>query len=122
MKHRGSTSKSKNIVEHFDELKKQFFDQVTTTVAMEQIPPDLILNWDQTGLNIVPSSSWTMAQKGSKRVELTRMNDKRLITAVFCGSLSGDFLPIQLVYKGKLDPQMPPTLPVSRGLAYHPFA
>ena len=28
-------------------------------------------------------------------------NDKQQITAVFCGSLTGDFLPLQLIYKGK---------------------
>lgn len=101
VKRRGSTSKSKNVIEHFDELRKQFLDEVMTVTVMEEIPPELILNWDQTGLNVVPSSSWTMAQKGSKRVELTGMDDKRQITAVFCGTLSGDFLPIQLVYQGK---------------------
>ena len=29
------------------------------------------------------------------------MNDKRQITAVFFGSMVGDFLPPQLIYKGK---------------------
>ena len=42
-----------------------------------------------------------MEQKGIKRVEVVGQNDKRLITAIFCGSIQGDFLPIQLIYKGK---------------------
>ena len=50
---------------------------------------------------MVPSSSWTMDKLGSSRVEVTGVNDERLITAVFCGSLTGDFLPIQVIYKGK---------------------
>ena len=29
------------------------------------------------------------------------INDKHQITAIFCGALTGDFLPVQLVYKGK---------------------
>ena len=29
------------------------------------------------------------------------ISDKRQIRAVFCGSLIGDFLPIQLIYKGE---------------------
>ena len=98
---RRTTSKSKSLIEQFDELKVQFLDDVVTTEAVEEIPPELILNWDQTGLNIVPSSSWTMDQRGAKRVELTGLNDKRQITALFCGTLSGEFLPIQLVYQGK---------------------
>ena len=60
VKRRGTTSKSKSLVEQFDELKVQFLDDVVMTVAVEEIPPELILNWDQTGLNIVPSSSWTI--------------------------------------------------------------
>ena len=60
VKRRGTTSKSKNTVEHFDELKATFIDQVKTTLMIEEIPPELNFNWDQTGLNIVPSSSWTM--------------------------------------------------------------
>ena len=68
---------------------------------MEEIPAELVLNWDQTGIKIVPSSTWTMERQGSKRVEVVGVNDKCLITVVFCGSLVGDFLPIQVIYKGK---------------------
>ena len=44
-----------------------------------------------------------MEKQGSKRVEIVGSNDKCMITAVLCGSLIGDFLPIQLVYKGKIN-------------------
>ena len=37
---------------------------------------------------------------GAKRVEVQGVDDKRQITAVFGGSLTGDFLPILLVYEG----------------------
>ncbi len=76
-------------------------NDVSSVVSMEEIPPELILNWDQTGIHLVPASRWTMDLEGSKRVEVSGVNDKRQITAVFCGSLVGDFLPIQLIYKGK---------------------
>ena len=74
----------------------------STTVEMEEILPELILNWDQTGIRLVPSSSWTMEQRGAKRVEMVGQNDKREIAAVFCGSLQGDFLPVQVIYKEEL--------------------
>ena len=41
-----------------------------------------------------------MEKEGSKRVEIVGVDDKRQITAVFAGSLAGDFLPPQLIYKG----------------------
>ena len=39
-------------------------------------------------------------KKGSKRVEIAGINDKRRITAVFAESLTGHLFPVQLVYKG----------------------
>ena len=60
---------------------------------MEDIPRELIFNWDHTGISIVPGLSWTMELKGSKRVEVVGINNKRQITAVFCGTAKGHFLP-----------------------------
>ena len=54
----------------------QFLQDIITVVEMEEIPPDLIINWDRTGLHVVPGSSWTMALKGSKRIEIKGLNDK----------------------------------------------
>ena len=63
-------------------------------MLMDEILSELIINFDQTGINYVPVSSWTMEEAGK--------DDKHQITAVFGASLSGDFLPVQLVYQGKL--------------------
>ena len=98
---KATTAKSKQSNADFAMLKKSFLEDVFTTVTMEDVPPELILNWDQTGIKLVPSSNWTMAPKGSGRVEMTGVTDKRQITAVFYGTLVGDFLPVQLIYKGK---------------------
>jgi len=96
-----TTSKSKNSVKDFAKAKKEFLQEVVTTVEMEGVPPELIMNWDQTGIKIVPTTTWTMERRGSKRVEVVGTNDKRQITAVFCGTIQGDFLPVQLIYTGK---------------------
>ena len=43
-----------------------------------------------------------MVREESECVELSGTNDKQQITAVFCGNLTSDFLPLQLIYnKGK---------------------
>lgn len=98
-----STAKSKHTTVNFAEIKKQFLSDFYATVTMEEILPELIMNWDQTGIKLVPCSSWTMDERGVKRVEMVGANDKRQITAVLCGTILGDFLPVQLVYKGKTD-------------------
>ena len=67
---------------------------------MDEIPLQLVINFDQTGINYIPTSSWTMEKQGSKRVEIIGKDDKHQITAVLAGTMAGDFLPIQLVYQG----------------------
>ena len=94
-------------VSNFESIKEQFILDIKTVLEMEDIPPDLCLNWDQTGISIVPGSSWTLEAKGSKRVEITGIGDKRQITAVLCGTLAGDFLPPQLIYQGKAQACLP---------------
>ena len=99
VKRRAST-KAKVAVQDFEEVKAQFLLDIKVVVEMDEIPFDLVINWDQTGIHYVPVGSWTMEKEGSKRVEIVAVDDKRQITAVFAGSLTGDFLPPQLIYKG----------------------
>ncbi len=101
VRRKATTAKSKVSASVFTQLRDEFFSELFSIVAMEEIPPELILNWDQTGIHLVPAAAWTMEQRGSKRIEIEGVNDKRQITAVFCGSLIGEFLPIQIIYKGK---------------------
>jgi len=70
-------------------------------VKFEKVPPELVFNWDLTRINIVLGSPWTMEGEGSKRIEVAGLNDMQQITAVFCPSLVGEFLPVQLNYQGK---------------------
>lgn len=78
-------------------LKQHFLEDIVMTVEIEEIPAEMILNWNQTGIKIVHSSTQTMDGQGSMRVEVAGVNDKRLITATFCVSLVGDFLPVQVI-------------------------
>ena len=48
---------------------------------MDEIPAQLVINFIQTGLNIVPVSNWTMEVKGSKRVEVPGKDSKKQIIA-----------------------------------------
>ena len=66
VKRRGSTNK-KILVHDLEAIKTQFLTDVTAVVQTEDIPKDLVLNWDHTGVTIVPGSSWTMDLKGQQR-------------------------------------------------------
>ena len=78
---RKANTKVKVSVEDF-EKKDIFLADIKAIVTMEEIPPELVLNWDQIG----------------------GLDDKRQITAVFAASLIGDFLPVQLVYQVRVTP------------------
>ena len=70
-------------------------------VKVHKIPSELVINWDQAGVNLVPSQNWTMEQQGTSRVEIAGINDKRQITVTLACSMSGELLPLQLLYQGK---------------------
>ena len=91
---KATTNESKFLASKFGEVKKSFLTSLHSIVIMEEIPPGLVLNWNQTRIMKIPSTSWTMDQRGAKRVEITGLKDKRQITTVFCGTIQGDFLPV----------------------------
>jgi len=62
---RKACSKAKVDVEHFEILKQEFLSDIKNIIIMDEIPPDLIINFDQTGINYVPISSWTMEKEGA---------------------------------------------------------
>ena len=74
---------------------------------MEKIPGDLVINWDQTSIHYAPVSTWTMAKAGSQRVEIADIDDRRQLIAVFGGTSTGEFLPVQLIYKGNTHKSLP---------------
>uniref|UniRef100_A0A1X7TX50 DDE-1 domain-containing protein n=1 Tax=Amphimedon queenslandica TaxID=400682 RepID=A0A1X7TX50_AMPQE len=67
---------------------------------MEEIPHELVINWDHMGINYIPVSNLTMAE-GVHRVKIVGLGNKRQLTVVFACSLNGDFLPPQVIYAGK---------------------
>ena len=75
---------------------------------MEEIPSELVINWDHTDVHYVQASNWTMERKGSKRIKVVGLDNKRQITLVFGVSMSGDFLPPQVIYAGKTIRCLPP--------------
>ena len=98
---RKATSKAKVTVENLQALKQQYLLYIKGIVEMEEIPQELILNWDQTAIHYVPISSWTMAKEGCKKISIAGTDDKRQITVVLTATMTGKLLPLQLVYQGK---------------------
>ena len=65
------------------------------------------MNFDQTAYKFVPVASTTLAQRNSKQVVIKGSDDKRAITATFTVTLDGQFLGMQLIYRGKTNQNLP---------------
>ena len=100
VKRKCSTAR-KTTISEFDEIKEVFLADIAAVAVVRNIPSDLICNWDQTGLSIIPTGNWTMHKTGAKVVPIAHSDDKRQITAVLAANAMGKYLPPQLIYKGK---------------------
>ena len=89
------------------ETRMQYLHDIVQVVVSHSIPDELIINADQTPSKYVPKANVTMAEKNSKHVARKGVNDKRGITVMLGGSLSGEILPMQLIYKGKTNRSLP---------------
>ena len=93
---RKATKTSKKLPPNFEELKENYLSNISSTVADNSIPADLIVNWDQTDMRIVPVNDWTMTTRGSKQVSVTALGDKREITMLTSVTMSGHLIPPQV--------------------------
>ena len=63
----------------------------------------MVINVDDTGVNIVPTSNWTLHSQGSKQVPITGIDDKRQLTMDLANTYTGKLHPPQIIYQGKTD-------------------
>ena len=61
-------TKAKVSVEDFEQIKKDYLLDIEVVVAMDEIPVELKVNFDQIGIHYVPESNWTMAEEEAKQV------------------------------------------------------
>ena len=54
MRRKGSNA-GKVTVERYEEAQEEFLADIKVEVLMHDIPLDLVLNWDQTGVHLVPN-------------------------------------------------------------------
>lgn len=76
-------------------------------VKTHNVPKELVLNTDQTGMPLVPSTDYQRAEKGAKSVTSNGAGDKRQITANPTTAASGAMLPLQVIYQGKTLQSLP---------------
>lgn len=75
MKRKG-TKAARKIPNDFEFIRMEFLAEVKT-VNDYDIPPELIINFDQANVNIVPVGDYTLEKSGSKQVQIIGLEDKR---------------------------------------------
>ena len=101
-KRKASTKTKTNVTEaEFELAKKLYLEKIKLAVADCKIPEDIVINLDQSGINILPSSEWTLAPIGSRRIEIAGLGDKWQVTVTIACTMSGTLLPLQILYAGK---------------------
>ena len=86
----------------YEECRIQFLHDIDKAVKEFSIPPKLILNSDQTLSSYVSVGRSTMSSSRAKTVPIKGLTDKCNITLNFVISLAGEFLPMQIIYSGKI--------------------
>lgn len=91
-------------------------NRVAGTAAQHDITHGcLIINFDQTAVQLMQTNKYTYHGSGESRVPITGSDDKRQITVVVGSTLAGQMLPLQLIFKGqdtnKKQHKAVPTLP-----------
>ena len=85
------------------EIKQNFVFKFLDVVSKHQIPADIVVNWDQTGVRMVPSGNWTMEKKRSCQVAIAGLDDKQEIVVLLAVNMLGETLPSQVIYQGTTD-------------------
>ena len=100
---RKGTKGIKHRPDDMDDISGRFHRRIGRRVRKFDVPDALVINWDQTAVEVVPASKWTMHPKGDKQVPIKGSDDKRQYTALLACALDGHFLPPQIIYQGKSD-------------------
>ena len=111
----GTTSKPPVPRGLYEECKLSFLVDIKNCVKQYSVPPELILNANQTSSSYVSVGRMTMAQTNSQSVPIIGLADKRNITLTFVISMSGEFLPLQIIYQGKTKASLPRNFSFPKG-------
>ena len=85
--------------EHQVQLMFHRISAITATHDITQ--PEFIINWDQTAVSLMPTQHHAYHNKSEKQVPVLALDDKRQITAVVASAMTGELLPLQLIFGGQ---------------------
>ena len=94
----GTATKREMIPVLYEELIFTWKRKITNATFEYSIHYEMVLNFYETPRGFTAPNKATFAEKGAQSAPIFYVNDKREITDTFCVNISGEFLPIQLIY------------------------
>ena len=84
-----ASNAGKILVSESEVMKQQLLADMAAEATMNEIPHHLVINWNQTGLRIIPNCDWTMHLSGEKIVPIAACDDQEEIMAVLAAKSLG---------------------------------
>lgn len=104
---RKATRAAQHLPKNWEDVCERAALRRAYVIKKEDIPAELIVNSDQTGIVYNPGAKLTWAPRGSSQVSVIGADEKRAFTALLAMSLSGTLLATQCVYVGATDVSCP---------------
>ncbi|CAK5275046.1 unnamed protein product [Mycena citricolor] len=104
---RAATRAAKHIPDNASELCERTFFRLVHAIESEHIPAKLIINYDQTGMYLLPNNSQTFEQRGAKQVSVVAKDEKRAYTLGIATACDGSILPLEQVWGGATNRSLP---------------
>ncbi|KAI5449041.1 hypothetical protein NCC49_005652 [Naganishia albida] len=105
--YRVATNAAKKTPENAERLCTDAILRISRVTRDFAVPPALVINGDQTGVNLFPAENKTYAKRGSKQVPILAEDDKRHITLIITSSMDGKLFSFQAIFKGKTEASLP---------------
>jgi hypothetical protein len=88
---------------------KTMAHRVAYLMRLYNISKSLVVNFDQTGINLIPiGNSRTWKTRGTRHIHFIGIEDKRAISIVVSSSTTGIVLPMQIIFTIKTPQSLPP--------------
>ncbi|KAF9506756.1 hypothetical protein BS47DRAFT_1304888 [Hydnum rufescens UP504] len=96
-----STQVMQKTPDNWEKLCEDMFMHFIYYIKIFDIPAELIINADQTGICLIPVGNKTWACTGSKQVNTFAKDEKRQFSLMVVSSAASIILPFQAIIKGK---------------------
>ncbi|KAF8594439.1 hypothetical protein BDV93DRAFT_458972 [Ceratobasidium sp. AG-I] len=104
---RATTQTAQKLPDDWEQRCIDLAHRLTWNIALHSVPPELLINADQTGVSYLGTGNKTWELKGAKQVPAIGQGEKRQFTLMVAVTAAGDTLPFQSIFKGSTSVSLP---------------